>query len=106
MAFIAHDVDYEMHLFGISAQTRGDGVKPRLQFREQPNKFFRAKFYGRMLIQEIDRFHAPEVSIEILFALRIEQLTEQWRGGSALRDRLQEFRRRLGDGVIAQKRLA
>ena len=42
-----------------------------------------------MLAQEINHLHAPEVGIEILFAIRGEEVSEQGGRGSALRDRFQ-----------------
>ena len=59
-----------------------------------------------MFGEEIDYFHAPEITVEIFFALGIEQLSQQRRGIGSLRDHLQEFRRRLGDAAIAEERFA
>ena len=59
-----------------------------------------------MLDQKIDHLHAPEVSVEVLFPFRLEQVVEQRRGTGAFRDRLQKLRRCLGDAAIAQERFA
>ena len=49
VTFIADHVHDEMHLFGKNAQTRRNRIKPRLQFREQTDEFFRREFHRRMV---------------------------------------------------------
>jgi len=67
-----HDVDGEMHLLGMCFQARRDGIQARLQFRQGVHKFLRCPFYGWMLDQEVDDLHAPQVTVEIQFALGLE----------------------------------
>ena len=59
-----------------------------------------------MFDQEIDNFQTPEVGLEVVFSLGLEQLVEKGSGGSALSDGLQEFRSHLGDAVIPQQAFA
>src|SRR6266496_4930721 len=58
-----------------------------------------------MLNKEIDYLHTPEVSLEVLFAVRGEKISQRWRGAGALGNRFQKLWRRLRDAVIAQQRL-
>ena len=71
--FIDHDVDDEMHLVGKSAKTRGNRVKPRLQFCQQTDKFLCRKFYRRMFGEKVDHFHSPQIGVEVLFTVRRKQ---------------------------------
>ena len=59
-----------------------------------------------MLDQKIDHLHAPEISVEVLFPFRLEQVGQQRRGIGAFRHHLQKLRGRLGDAAIAQQRFA
>ena len=56
-----------------------------------------------MFDEKIDHFHAPEIRLEILFAVRSEKIMQRWRSVGALGDRLQKLRCRLGDAVVAQQ---
>ena len=59
-----------------------------------------------MFQEEIDYLHAPEVSLEVLFAVWSEKVTQRRRGGGPLRNGPQKLGCRLGDAVIAQQRFA
>ena len=71
-----HDIDGEMHLVGLRLQARGNRIESRLQFRQHVDEFLRRPFDRRMLDQKIDHLHAPEISVEILFPFRLEQVGE------------------------------
>src|SRR5436309_14465072 len=59
-----------------------------------------------MFREEIDYFHAPQVSLEVLFAVWSEKVTQRRRGGGPLRNGPQKLGCRLGDAVIARHRFA
>ena len=59
-----------------------------------------------MLIQKINHFHAPKISIQIFLAFRLEQVFQQQRRVRALGNRFQELWCGMGDGIVAQKRFA
>ena len=104
MAGVTDHIDREVHLVRMRFQTRGDRVKPRLQFRQNIDEFLRRNLDRRMFNQEIDHFHSPKITVEVFLSLRIEQLGEQRRRVRAFRDHFQKFRRRLGDAAIAEER--
>src|SRR5919108_123079 len=106
VTFVAHDIHDQMHLIGKGLQAGSNGIKTRLQFRQQTDKFFRREPHRRMLNEEIDDFHAPEVSLEVLFTIRSEKIMQRWRSVRALSDGFQKLGCRLRDAVIAQQRLA
>ena len=56
-----------------------------------------------MLDEKINHFHAPEIRLEILFAVRSQKITQRRRSVGALGDGLQKLWCRLGDAVIAQQ---
>src|SRR5207245_10033209 len=60
----------------------------------------------RMFRDEIDYFHAPKVSIEVLFAVWSEKVAQRRCGGGPLRNGSQKLGRGLRDAVIAQQRFA
>src|SRR5438094_3009307 len=59
-----------------------------------------------MFREEIDYFHAPQVGLEIVFAVRSEKVRQGRRRRSALGNGPQKLGRWLGDTVIAQQRFA
>src|SRR4029450_1366142 len=59
-----------------------------------------------MFSQKIDDFHAPEVSLEVLFAVWSEEIVKRWRSTSALGKGFQKLGSWLRDAVIAQQRFA
>src|SRR4030095_10323191 len=59
-----------------------------------------------MFRDEIDYFHAPKVSLEILFSVWSEKVAQCRRGGGPLRNGSQKLGRWPGDAVIAQQRFA
>jgi hypothetical protein len=71
-----YDINGEVDLVGLGLQARGNGIESRLQFRQHIDEFLRRPFDRRMLDQKVDHLHAPEVSVEVLFALRLEQVVE------------------------------
>src|SRR5882762_10279987 len=56
-----------------------------------------------MFREEIDHFHAPQVSLKIVFAVWREKVRQCRRSGSSLGNGPQKLRRWLGDTVIAQQ---
>jgi hypothetical protein len=56
-----------------------------------------------MLDEKINHFHAPEIRLEILLAVRSQKITQRRRSVGALCDRLQKLWCWLGDAVIAQQ---
>src|SRR6266513_3263002 len=56
-----------------------------------------------MLDEKINHFHAPEISLEILFAVRSQKITQRRRGVGAVCDSLQKLWCWLRDAVIAQQ---
>ena len=68
-AFVLHHIDNQVHAIGKNFQTRRDGIKPRLQFRQQSDEFVRRKFCRWMIEQEIDHFRTPEIIFQIVFAV-------------------------------------
>src|SRR5580765_799170 len=56
-----------------------------------------------MVNEKIDHFHAPEILLEILFAVRSEKITQRRRSIGALGNGLQKLWCWLGDAVIAQQ---
>ena len=59
-----------------------------------------------MLDQEIDHLQTPDIIVEIVSAIFMQQLLQERRRRSALGDRAEKFRGRLRDAVLAQQRLA
>jgi hypothetical protein len=55
-----------------------------------------------MFREEIDYFHAPQVSLKIVFAVWREKVRQGRRSRSALGNGPQKLGRWLGDAVIAQ----
>ena len=103
---VMHHVDREVDLVRMRFQTRRDRIQTRLQFREDFDEFLRRNFDRRMLGQEVDHLHAPEVTVEVFLPFRIEQLGDQRRRARPFGDHFQKFRRRLGDAAIAEERFA
>ena len=59
-----------------------------------------------MFRKEIDYFHAPQVSLKIVFAIWREKVLQRWRSGRSLGNGPQKLGRWLRDTVIAQQRFA
>src|SRR4030095_4572458 len=59
-----------------------------------------------VLDEKSNHFHAPEIRLEILFAVRSQKITQRRRSVGALGDRLQKLWCWLGDAVIAQQGLS
>src|SRR5947208_15394128 len=59
-----------------------------------------------MVREEIDYFHAPQVSLKVLFAVWREKVRQRRCSGSSLGNGPQKLRRWLRDAVIAQERFA
>src|SRR6266705_3942682 len=59
-----------------------------------------------MFREEIDYFHAPQVSLKVLFAVWSEKVRQRRRSGSSLGHGPQKLRRWLRDAVITQQRFA
>src|SRR5207244_571485 len=83
-----------------------DRIEPRLQFGEQSDKFLGRKFYRWMIEQKINHFRAPQIIFEIVFAVRAQQFLEHGSRVRAFGNRFQKLRRRLRNGIIAQKSFA
>src|SRR5439155_12166993 len=70
------------------------------------DKLFWRETGGGMVREEIDYFHAPQVSVEVLFAVWSEKVRQRRCSGSSLGNGPQKLRCWLGDAVIAQQRFA
>lgn len=56
-----------------------------------------------MFDEKIDNLHAPEISLQILFALGLQKIAQQRRGTGPLSNRFQQLGSWLRDAVVAQQ---
>ena len=59
-----------------------------------------------MLDEKINHFHAPEICLQILFAIGRQKITQRWRSVGPLGDGLQKLWCWLGDAIVAQQRFS
>ncbi len=103
---VAHDSDREVHRFADGFLRGGDGIKARLEFAEDFDKFGGRKFRGRKLLKHIQHIQTPQEILESGFFLREQEFFQISSRRIQCRHGLQELLRGLGKNVAFRQRLA